>query len=271
MPRPKIHADVAARMRAYRARLRGNVTPPLRHVREAGYGVSLCGVRMDKEPSKRNPSNCKKCLAIVTAKFPMGTSPETHEPVESVTDFFGMPVKKISYRLKANVTPTAPTEKELRKRLRELKKELRQLERLNENYADWIELSDAEKQQYYPEFSEETHEAHCKRVEEVVPEAEQIMEALKAIVTPAPETAYAEHCLTCGNPRISEPGNSVSGIVTIPAAEGAQNAARLHCLRCGTKASVYNLKKFRDRALGSVKLKPVSKQGKRNVTEEDNA
>jgi len=68
------------------------------------------------------------------------------------------------------------------------------------------------------------------------------------------DPSYAETCMTCGNMRTKEPDNSTSGIVTIPAAPGAWNAARLHCLHCGNKASVYS-KKFRDLRVGTFKVK----------------
>jgi hypothetical protein len=54
-------------------------------------------------------------------------------------------------------------------------------------------------------------------------------------------------CLTCGNQRTDDESNT---LVTIPRAKGAQNAAKYHCGVCGTKASVYNQKKFTSKPVG---------------------
>lgn len=114
--------------------------------------------------------------------------------------------------------------------------------------------------EYYHNADGEFQEAEPHSLNPECNECCPIREGVAA-VTPAPvtePTLYSETCLTCGNYRIAEPENSVSGIVTIPAAVGAWNAARLHCLKCGTKASVYNKKKFADRPIGSVKPVPVT-------------
>ena len=62
-----------------------------------------------------------------------------------------------------------------------------------------------------------------------------------------PETVYTETCLTCGNQRTTGENNT---IVTIPASPGAQSGARIHCQKCGARASVYDRKKFGSKPVG---------------------
>src|SRR6202008_2153600 len=69
--------------------------------------------------------------------------------------------------------------------------------------------------------------------------------AAKLADTTEPEV-YTVTCLTCGNQRTDDESNT---LVTLPS-NGAQNAARNHCQKCGTKASVYNKKKFASKPVG---------------------
>jgi transcription elongation factor Elf1 len=80
-------------------------------------------------------------------------------------------------------------------------------------------------------LADERHPANCKKCLKI--QAEQ------------PEELYANTCLTCGNQQTSD--NKT--IVKLDA-NGTQNAGRLHCQNCGTKASVYNRKKFDDKPVG---------------------